>query len=400
MQAINFVVRTGAGAVERGQVAVDAIVTKVAVPQGSEISLNLRQIDIQSYARVGDSLEVLLVDGRVVLLEQYYAGAQPAARLFISADGFLNEVVLVDAGADTLMAQYGPTEQWGKWSPSDALIFAQDSPVVIAPYGENENEVSMLGAGLLAAGGGVGVMGGGAAALGSAALIGGVVDPTGPTIAMMHYPYQTAVTLCPGARAASIFALSPCLCRRLAPISCHRTTKGPEMTEICCLCGATATAHFALAPRADTVALCPICHAGATGPLQDGPHWQCLNDAIWAPEPATQVLAFRLLSGLGAHWAQELLDIAYLEEDTRAWAEAGLASPGDVVHRDSNGAVLAQGDTVHLIKDLVVKGAGFTAKRGTAVRNISLVPDNRGQIEGRVEGQRIVILTEFVKKSA
>ncbi|MGA1614844.1 MAG: hypothetical protein ACO37E_13755, partial [Lutimaribacter sp.] len=66
MQAINFVVRTGAGAVERGQVAVDAIVTKVAVPQGSEISLNLRQIDIQSYARVGDSLEVLLVAGRVV----------------------------------------------------------------------------------------------------------------------------------------------------------------------------------------------------------------------------------------------------------------------------------------------------------------------------------------------
>ena len=34
MQAINFVVRTGAGAVERGQVAVEAIVTKVAVPQG------------------------------------------------------------------------------------------------------------------------------------------------------------------------------------------------------------------------------------------------------------------------------------------------------------------------------------------------------------------------------
>ena len=79
MQAINFVVRTGAGVVERGHVAVDAIVTKVAVPQGSEISLNLRQIDIQSYARVGDSLEVLLVDGRVVLLEQYYAGSQPAS---------------------------------------------------------------------------------------------------------------------------------------------------------------------------------------------------------------------------------------------------------------------------------------------------------------------------------
>ena len=46
-----------------------------------------------------------------------------------------------------------------------------------------------------------------------------------------------------------------------------------------------------------------------------------------------------------------------------------------------------------------VKGANFTAKRGTAVRDISLVADNEAQIEGRVNGQRIVILTKFVKKS-
>ena len=51
-----------------------------------------------------------------------------------------------------------------------------------------------------------------------------------------------------------------------------------------------------------------------------------------------------------------------------------------------------------MIKDLPVKGAGFTAKRGTPVRGISLVADNEAHIEGRVEGQRIVILTEFVKK--
>jgi protein PhnA len=45
-----------------------------------------------------------------------------------------------------------------------------------------------------------------------------------------------------------------------------------------------------------------------------------------------------------------------------------------------------------------VKGSSLTAKRGTAVRNISLVPDNPEHIEGRVEGQQIVILTKFVKK--
>ena len=70
-----------------------------------------------------------------------------------------------------------------------------------------------------------------------------------------------------------------------------------------------------------------------------------------------------------------------------------------LVHRDSNSAILTQGDTVSLIKDLPVKGTGFTAKPGTAVRGISLVADNDGHSEGRVNVPRIVILTAFVKKS-
>ena len=67
-------------------------------------------------------------------------------------------------------------------------------------------------------------------------------------------------------------------------------------------------------------------------------------------------------------------------------------------HRDSNGVPLAVGDTVVLIKDLSVKGAGFTAKRGTFVRGSSLVVGDDAHIEGRVNGQRMIILTEFVKK--
>lgn len=113
-----------------------------------------------------------------------------------------------------------------------------------------------------------------------------------------------------------------------------------------------------------------------------------------------QVLAWRLLNGLGTEpWARDLLDIAYLEPEVAEWAKSGIPANTDVVHRDTNGTVLAQGDTVVLIKDLPVKGAGFTAKRGTAVRGISLVAENAAHIEGRVNGQRIVILTEFVKKS-
>ena len=92
----------------------------------------------------------------------------------------------------------------------------------------------------------------------------------------------------------------------------------------------------------------------------------------------------------------------YLDDETLAWAQStgeGQSEEDKVEHRDSNGAVLEAGDSVTLIKDLNVKGANFTAKRGTPVRNISLVQDNPEQIEGRVEGQRIVILTQFVKKN-
>lgn len=178
------------------------------------------------------------------------------------------------------------------------------------------------------------------------------------------------------------------------------------MSNSCALCGMPATEALPVAPSDAAVALCAVCGAacqpGQTGPIGDAPHWRCLNDAIWSAEAAVQVLAWRLLHRVDAPWARDLLDIAYLEPEVLAWAEAGMgggAQPAAVIHRDSNGAVLAQGDTVHLIKDLPVKGAGFTAKRGTAVRGIALVADNAEQIEGRVEGQRIVILTAFVKKA-
>lgn len=102
----------------------------------------------------------------------------------------------------------------------------------------------------------------------------------------------------------------------------------------------------------------------------------------------------------GEGWPVELLDMMYLDEETLEWAKKGLEDESsEIKHVDSNGAVLEAGDTVVLIKDLNVKGAGFTAKRGTAVRRISLVHDKPEHIEGRVEGQQIVILTKFVKKS-
>lgn len=153
-----------------------------------------------------------------------------------------------------------------------------------------------------------------------------------------------------------------------------------------------------------SVLLCGVCRAQLVAPdTMDANHWRCLNDSMWTPVPAVQVMAWRALQHLqGEGWAQDLLGMLYLEDDVQAWAESATGEDDNgsaIRHLDSNGAELFAGDTVTLIKALVVKGANFTAKRGTAVRNISLVRDNAGQIEGRVNGQQIVILTEFVKRS-
>ncbi|HHJ35680.1 MAG TPA: PhnA protein [Gammaproteobacteria bacterium] len=154
----------------------------------------------------------------------------------------------------------------------------------------------------------------------------------------------------------------------------------------------------------DSVLLCNVCIDQIENPDKvDANHWRCLNECMWSQVPAVQVMAWRMLTRLsGEGWPQELLDMLYLEDDTMTWAQAtgeGSAEEESIKHLDSNGAVLEAGDTVILIKDLNVKGANFTAKRGTAVRGISLVDDNPEHIEGKVEGQRIVILTKFVKKS-
>ncbi len=71
----------------------------------------------------------------------------------------------------------------------------------------------------------------------------------------------------------------------------------------------------------------------------------------------------------------------------------------DDVVKDSNGNILADGDSVMVIKDLKVKGTSVTLKRGTVVKNIRLTGDS-GHIEcnaAKVKG--LVLKTEFLKKA-
>lgn len=150
--------------------------------------------------------------------------------------------------------------------------------------------------------------------------------------------------------------------------------------------------------------LCDTCMDQIENPDNvDTNHWRCLNESMWSEEPVVQVMSWRMLTRLrGEGWPQDLLDMMYLDEEVMIWAKAtGEGEEVELVakHVDSTGVELQSGDSVVLIKDLNVKGAGFTAKRGTPVRRISLVADNPEHISGKINGQQIIILTKFVKKS-
>ena len=177
----------------------------------------------------------------------------------------------------------------------------------------------------------------------------------------------------------------------------------------CELCGATERLTVYEVPPVSkrgidgSLLACNTCIEQIENPdKMDTNHWRCLNNSMWSEYPVVQVIAWRMLTRLRAEgWPQDLLKMLYLDEDTLTWAKAtgeGVDESDKIIHRDSNGVVLESGDSVVLIKDLPVKGSSMIAKRGTAVRRISLDIDNSDYIEGKVDGQQIVIITKFVKK--
>jgi protein PhnA len=77
---------------------------------------------------------------------------------------------------------------------------------------------------------------------------------------------------------------------------------------------------------------------------------------------------------------------------------AATAAAGRPEVRDASGNVLADGDSVTLIKDLKVKGAGQTLKQGTVIRSIRLT-ENPEEIDCRHDAIKgLVLRTEFVRK--
>ena len=141
-----------------------------------------------------------------------------------------------------------------------------------------------------------------------------------------------------------------------------------------------------------SILLCKICKNRLDNENLDEKDWHCLSNSMWSEIPAVKVMAYRILKKLNL---QEQLDMLYLEDDIKAWADNEKVT---LIVKDSNGVLLVAGDNVTIIKDLDVKGANFTAKRGTLVKNI-FITDNPEEIEGRVNGTRIVLKTCFLKKS-
>nr|WP_241241720.1 alkylphosphonate utilization protein [Sphingobacterium lactis] len=153
----------------------------------------------------------------------------------------------------------------------------------------------------------------------------------------------------------------------------------------------------------NSILICSVCKGQLEKTEQIDPeHWKVLSDTMWSEFPAVQVVAWRMLSRLrNEAWAANNLDILYLDDETLAWAKKTGDHESEATvefHQDSNGTRLFEGDTVVLIKTLDVKGSSISAKLGTVVKNIRLVPDNTEQIEGKIEGQTIVILTKYLRK--
>jgi protein PhnA len=154
----------------------------------------------------------------------------------------------------------------------------------------------------------------------------------------------------------------------------------------------------------DTVWVCSPCLKQIEGTERwDAARWNCLSTAMWSEYQPVKVLAWRLLQRCNSEsWATDALDMLYLTDEELHWAKATGDedfSNAQVLHADCNGTPLLQGDAVVLIKTLDVKGSSLQAKVGTAVKNIRLVQDNPDQIEGKIDGQQIVILTKYVRKS-
>ncbi|HMR93190.1 MAG TPA: PhnA domain-containing protein [Chitinophagaceae bacterium] len=172
---------------------------------------------------------------------------------------------------------------------------------------------------------------------------------------------------------------------------------------VCELCSSFPAVHeYPVSPKEEEivenqVALCEEC-LQQMNQADKADYWRCLEGSIWNAEPAVQALSYRLLHFYrDADWAADVMNSVELDENVVQWAMSAYEEAD--VHKDAFGNVLENGDTVVLTQNLNVKGTSFSAPKGTVVKKVRLVPDNTGQIEGKINEQVIVILAKYVRKN-
>ncbi|MDE4110852.1 Ig-like domain-containing protein [Phaeobacter gallaeciensis] len=135
MSSVGYISRDMTGTTVQGVFA-EGTPAHLNVSQTKDISLNLGRSAVESYARHGADLHIVLADGQTLVLDNFFSyGATGGKNLFLSADGQFIEVVLEDKADGMLFASYETLDLSGKWSAYDELVFLDVDRIepVIAP---------------------------------------------------------------------------------------------------------------------------------------------------------------------------------------------------------------------------------------------------------------------------
>lgn len=174
MSTVGFITRDLSGTTRQSTFS-EGSPSLLNVTHSKDISLNLSASDIDAYVRRGSDLHLMLADGQILVLQNYYSNGTPGGKnLFLSEEGNFVEVVLEDKAEGALFASYEPLDISGKWSAYDDMVFLDVDRIepVIAPL------AAPLFGGLGAAGAAAGVAGAAVIAGGGGGGGGGVIVPT------------------------------------------------------------------------------------------------------------------------------------------------------------------------------------------------------------------------------
>ncbi|MEP4036463.1 Ig-like domain-containing protein [Pseudophaeobacter sp.] len=172
MSTVGFITRDLSGTTRQSTFS-EGSPSLLNVTHSKDISLNLSASDIDAYVRRGSDLHLVLADGQILVLQNYYTnGTVGGKNLFLSEEGNFVEVVLEDKAEGALFASYEPLDISGKWSAYDEMVFLDVDRIepVIAPLaaplfgglGAAGAAAGVAGAAVVAGGGGGGGGGGNA----------------------------------------------------------------------------------------------------------------------------------------------------------------------------------------------------------------------------------------------